>query len=99
MDLLLWRHADAEDGDDAPVDDLKRKLTPRGERQASRIALWLHRQMPDGLRRLHPRFRTPWIGIIVFSGFAILVTLPGQATFLGAVYSFGALLSFFGYRH
>ena len=52
MDLILWRHADAEDGDDAPADDLKRKLTPRGERQASRIALWLHRQMPDGLRIL-----------------------------------------------
>src|SRR5262249_10168691 len=38
--------------------------------------------------------RTPWIGIIVFSGFAILVTLPGEAKFLGSVYSFGALLSF-----
>jgi APA family basic amino acid/polyamine antiporter len=57
-------------------------------------SMGIHRQMPDSLRRLHPRFRTPWIGIIVFSGFAILVTLPGQATFLGAVYSFGALLSF-----
>jgi APA family basic amino acid/polyamine antiporter len=57
-------------------------------------SMGIHRQMPDGLRRLHPRFRTPWIGIIVFSGFAILVTLPGQATFLGSVYSFGALLSF-----
>jgi APA family basic amino acid/polyamine antiporter len=54
----------------------------------------IHRQMPDALRRLHPKYRTPWIGIIVFSGFAILVTLPGQAKFLGAVYSFGALLSF-----
>jgi APA family basic amino acid/polyamine antiporter len=50
--------------------------------------------MPDALRRLHPRYRTPWIGIIVFSGFAILVTLPGEAKFLGSVYSFGALLSF-----
>jgi basic amino acid/polyamine antiporter, APA family len=57
-------------------------------------SMGIHRQMPDALRRLHPRFRTPWIGIIVFSGFAILVTLPGKATFLGAVYSFGALLSF-----
>jgi len=57
-------------------------------------SMGIHRQMPDALRRLHPRFRTPWIGIIVFSAFAILVTLPGQATFLGSVYSFGALLSF-----
>jgi len=52
MDLILWRHADAEDGDDAPRDDLKRKLTARGERQATRVALWLHRQMPDGVRIL-----------------------------------------------
>src|ERR1700754_3207180 len=57
-------------------------------------SMGIHRQLPDALRRLHPRYRTPWIGIIVFSGFAILVTLPGQAKFLGSVYSFGALLSF-----
>src|SRR4051794_15903205 len=57
-------------------------------------SMGIHRQMPDALRRLHPRFRTPWIGIIVFSGFAILVALPGEATFLASVYSFGALLSF-----
>jgi APA family basic amino acid/polyamine antiporter len=57
-------------------------------------SMGIHRQMPDALRRLHPRYRTPWIGIIVFSAFAILVTLPGKATFLGSVYSFGALLSF-----
>ncbi|HEY2654156.1 MAG TPA: universal stress protein, partial [Solirubrobacteraceae bacterium] len=56
-------------------------------------SMGVHRQMPDGLRKLHPRFRTPWIGILVFSGFAILVCLPGQANFLGSVYSFGALLS------
>jgi APA family basic amino acid/polyamine antiporter len=57
-------------------------------------SMGIHRQLPDGLRRLHPRFRTPWVGIIVFSGFAVLVCLPGQANFLGNVYSFGALLSF-----
>jgi APA family basic amino acid/polyamine antiporter len=57
-------------------------------------SMGIHRQMPDGLRRLHPKYRTPWIGIIVFSGFAILVCLPGQANFLGNIYSFGALLSF-----
>jgi APA family basic amino acid/polyamine antiporter len=57
-------------------------------------SMGIHRQMPDGLRRLHPRFRTPWVGILVFSAFAILVVLPGQEEFLGAIYSFGALLSF-----
>jgi basic amino acid/polyamine antiporter, APA family len=57
-------------------------------------SMGIHRQMPDGLRRLHPKYRTPWVGIAVFSGFAILVCLPGQANFLGNVYSFGALMSF-----
>ncbi len=57
-------------------------------------SMGIHRQMPDALRRLHPRFRTPWIGILVFSTFAIVVILPGQEEFLGAIYSFGALLSF-----
>src|SRR3954449_7856673 len=57
-------------------------------------SMGIHRQMPDGLRRLHPKYRTPWIGILVFSGGAIVLILPGQETFLGSVYSFGALLSF-----
>jgi basic amino acid/polyamine antiporter, APA family len=57
-------------------------------------SMGIHRQMPDGLRRLHPHFRTPYIGILVFSGLAILILLPGQEAFLGSIYSFGALLSF-----
>jgi basic amino acid/polyamine antiporter, APA family len=57
-------------------------------------SMGIHRQMPDMLRRLHPKFRTPWIGIIVFSLAAIVLILPGQETFLGSIYSFGALLSF-----
>jgi basic amino acid/polyamine antiporter, APA family len=57
-------------------------------------SMGLHRQMPDALRRLHPQFRTPWIGILVFAGAAIVLILPGQEALLGSVYSFGALLSF-----
>jgi APA family basic amino acid/polyamine antiporter len=57
-------------------------------------SMGLHRQMPDQLRRLHPRFRTPWVGIIVFAIIAIVITLPGQADFLGFLYAFGAMLSF-----
>src|SRR5215218_3413156 len=57
-------------------------------------SMGIHRQMPDALRRLHPRYRTPWIGILVFSVLAILILLPGEETLLGSVYSFGALLSF-----
>ncbi len=57
-------------------------------------SMGLHRQVPDGLRRLHPRFRTPWIGIVLFGAIACLTLIPGQATFLGNMYAFGAMLSF-----
>ena len=57
-------------------------------------SMGLHRQVPDGLRRLHPRFRTPWIGILVFGAIACLTMIPGQADFLGNMYAFGAMLSF-----
>jgi basic amino acid/polyamine antiporter, APA family len=57
-------------------------------------SMGLHRQVPDGLRRLHPHFRTPWIGIIVFGVIACLTLIPGQADFLGNMYAFGAMLSF-----
>jgi APA family basic amino acid/polyamine antiporter len=57
-------------------------------------SMGIHRQLPDGLRQLHPRYRTPWIGILVFSGVAIVTLLPGQADFLGLMYAFGAMLSF-----
>jgi phosphohistidine phosphatase len=42
MDLILWRHAEAED--DAGS-DLARRLTPRGECQAARMATWLLPQL------------------------------------------------------
>jgi APA family basic amino acid/polyamine antiporter len=53
-----------------------------------------YRQVPEALRRLHPRFRTPYIAIMVFGAIACLTIIPGQATFLGQVYAFGAMLSF-----
>ncbi len=51
MDLILWRHAEAHEGEDG-LDDLERALTPRGEKQAARMAAWLDRQLPEGLRVL-----------------------------------------------
>ncbi len=51
MDLILWRHAEAQDDSDA-VDDLQRALTSRGEKQAARVAGWLDRQLPEGARIL-----------------------------------------------
>ncbi|MDP2710855.1 MAG: universal stress protein [Solirubrobacteraceae bacterium] len=57
-------------------------------------SMGMYRQLPDTMRRLHKRYRTPYIGILVFSGFACLALLPGQAAFLGKIYAFGAMLSF-----
>jgi basic amino acid/polyamine antiporter, APA family len=64
---------------------------------ASRITYSMasYRQLPEVFRRLHPRFKTPWLALIVFAGFfSILVILPGKTDFLGTMYSFGAMLSF-----
>jgi APA family basic amino acid/polyamine antiporter len=64
---------------------------------ASRItyAMASYRQLPEVFRRLHPRFQTPWLALVVFAGIAsIAVILPGQTNFLGTMYAFGAMLSF-----
>jgi phosphohistidine phosphatase len=51
VDLILWRHADALEMR-AIEDDLDRALTPKGERQAQRMATWLNRQLPSSARVL-----------------------------------------------
>jgi APA family basic amino acid/polyamine antiporter len=64
---------------------------------ASRITYSMasYRQLPEVFRRLHPRFKTPWLSLIVFAGIiSIAVLLPGKVNFLGTMYSFGAMLSF-----
>jgi phosphohistidine phosphatase len=43
MELILWRHAEAEPG----VDDLERKLTAKGRKQAARVAGWLNARLPS----------------------------------------------------
>jgi len=43
MDLILWRHAEAEEG----RPDLERKLTPKGRRQAQHVAEWLLQRLPS----------------------------------------------------
>ncbi|HEY3491610.1 MAG TPA: APC family permease [Solirubrobacterales bacterium] len=53
-----------------------------------------HRQLPESLRQVHPRYRTPYIAIMIFSVIAIITLLPGQTDFLATMYSFGAMLSF-----
>lgn len=46
MELILWRHAEAEPGEP----DLGRKLTGKGEKQARRMAEWLHAHLPASAR-------------------------------------------------
>ena len=48
MDLILWRHAEAEDG--SP--DLARELTAKGHKQAAEMARWLSRHLPKEARTL-----------------------------------------------
>ncbi len=55
MDLILWRHADAEDG----IPDGERKLTTKGHKQAEKIGTWLQERLPDDARILvSPAVRT-----------------------------------------
>lgn len=55
MDIILWRHAEAEEG----FPDLARKLTPKGEQQAAKMAAWLKQHMPANMRILaSPATRT-----------------------------------------
>lgn len=46
MDLILWRHAEAEPGEP----DQGRKLTSKGDKQARRVAEWLHHRLPDATK-------------------------------------------------
>lgn len=48
MDLILWRHAEAEPGEP----DLGRRLTAKGIKQAERVAAWLDGHLPDTTRIL-----------------------------------------------
>lgn len=58
MDLILWHHAEAQEAAEGE-DDLQRPLTGRGVKQAARVAAWLDRQLPEGLRVMaSPALRT-----------------------------------------
>lgn len=58
MDLILWRHAEAEDIHDG-IADHERNLTAKGKRQAQKMADWLSPQLPRETRILvSPAART-----------------------------------------
>jgi len=55
MELILWRHAEAEDG----IPDMARKLTAKGEKQAGKMAAFLRTRLPQDTRILaSPSLRT-----------------------------------------
>ena len=53
-----------------------------------------YRQMPQALRQIHPRFKTPYVAIAVFGAISALALVPGQVELLATMYAFGAMLSF-----
>jgi len=53
MNLILWRHAEAEDDSN----DLARALTSKGQRQAKRMSAWLEARLPDKYKVLCSRAR------------------------------------------
>ncbi|MCK9283331.1 MAG: phosphohistidine phosphatase SixA [Rhodocyclaceae bacterium] len=49
MNLILWRHAEAEDSGPGQ-DDMERALTAKGRKQARKMADWLNARLPAGAR-------------------------------------------------
>ncbi len=80
MDLILWRHAEAIDLE-LVGDDMARSLTPRGEKQAARMAAWLDRQLPDGAKVLvSPALRTEQTAMALERKFKLCPALAPLAT-------------------
>ena len=84
MDLILWRHCEAEPGEP----DLGRRLTSKGLKQAERMGAWLDAHLPDTCRILvSPADRTQQTALALKRKFRTLPELaPGAmvATVLGA---------------
>jgi phosphohistidine phosphatase len=80
MDLILWRHADARDPRDGESDE-DRPLTPKGERQAKRMAQWLNHHLPDSARVLcSPTLRTRQTAQALDRKFKLVPTLAPEQT-------------------
>lgn len=80
MDLVLWRHAEAEDWVQG-CDDRQRALTPRGVKQAAKMAAWLDRQLPDGCRVfVSPSIRTQQTATALGRKYKVLSQLDSDAT-------------------
>ena len=77
MDLLLWRHAEAVEGEP----DLTRELTERGQRQAQKVAGWLGKNKPKRLKVLcSPAVRTRQTASAFTDEFEIITALGIEAS-------------------
>jgi phosphohistidine phosphatase len=77
MDLILWRHAEAEPGEP----DLGRRLTAKGIKQSERMALWLDTHLPDTCRILvSPADRAQQTALALKRKFRTLTELAPGAT-------------------
>ncbi len=87
MDLILWRHAEAFEMREVQ-DDLNRALTPKGERQAQRMAAWLGRQLPASARVLvSPAKRAQQTAQALERKFKTLEALAPDGTVEGLLHS------------
>jgi phosphohistidine phosphatase len=77
MNLILWRHADAEDG----IPDEQRRLTAKGQKQAKKMATWLEAHLPAGWRvMVSPATRTCETAGALTADFVIDSALSTSAT-------------------
>lgn len=85
MELILWRHAEAEDG----FPDFERKLTAKGEKQAAAMAAWLKPRLPENCRVVaSPARRTQQTARALAADFETLPEIaPGASAeaLLGAI--------------
>ena len=77
MELILWRHAEAEEG----TPDHARALTEKGIKQAAKVAAFLHQHLPRDLRILvSPAKRTQQTIAALTGHFTLAPTIaPGAA--------------------
>lgn len=77
MNLILWRHADAEDG----IPDEQRRLTAKGHKQAKKMAGWLTAHLPEGWRvMVSPATRTCETAAALTADFVIDSALSTSTT-------------------
>ncbi len=77
MDIILWRHAQAEAGEP----DQGRELTAQGRKQAARMGTWLDRSLPNSCRILcSPAMRTQQTADGLGRKFKIVEAIGPEAT-------------------